>query len=32
MGEPDAWIDYSRVKIGHDPVANLMAIGAFEHE
>ena len=32
MGGPEEWIDYSGVEIGPDPVANLMAIAAFEHE
>ncbi|NDV49718.1 M13 family metallopeptidase [Salipiger sp. PrR003] len=31
MGGPEEWIDYSDVEIGADPVANLMAIAAFEH-
>lgn len=32
VGYPDHWIDYSGVEIGPDPVANLMAIAAFEDE
>lgn len=30
VGYPDAWIDYSAVEIGADPVANLAAIATFD--
>lgn len=29
VGYPDTWIDYSGVDIGSDPVANMIALGAF---
>lgn len=29
VGYPDTWVDYSGVEIGGDPVANMMALGAF---
>lgn len=32
VGYPEAWIDYSGVEIGGDPVANLAAIAAFEND
>ncbi|MEO3414138.1 M13 family metallopeptidase [Roseovarius sp. CAU 1744] len=32
VGYPDTWIDYSGVEIGPDPVANMIALGAFGME
>ncbi|WP_108663808.1 M13 family metallopeptidase [Acuticoccus kandeliae] len=32
VGFPDKWIDYSGVEIGHDPVANVIALGRFDME
>ncbi len=32
VGYPDAWIDYSGVEIGGDPVANLAALAAFDND
>ncbi|MDW4499267.1 M13 family metallopeptidase [Sulfitobacter sp. D35] len=31
VGYPDTWIDYSGVDIGSDPVANMIALGRFDH-